>query len=109
MKWLKDLYVGESISGKEQRIKWKINHNAGTINIYVIAFASNKANLLDVIPAAELLQRAYPKRDMHIIGLARGYDEALELVRQIIEETYLATGDVDVWTYLKNDRREKEG
>ena len=102
MKWLKQLYVGESISGKEHRLKWKINHNAGTINVYVIAFASNKVNLLDVIPAAELLQKAYPQKDMHIIGLARGYDEALELVRQIVEETYLATGDVDVWNYLKN-------
>lgn len=105
MKWLKHLYTGESVSGKERKLKWKINHNAGTINIYVIAFASNKENLLDIIPATELMQKAYPKKNMHIIGLAKGYDEALELVRDIIEETYAATGDVDVWKYLKENRR----
>ena len=33
-------YVGDSIADKANRIKWKINHHAGTVSIYVIAFAS---------------------------------------------------------------------
>jgi len=37
MKWYEDLYVGDSIEGKVNRIKWKINHHAGTVSIYVIA------------------------------------------------------------------------
>jgi hypothetical protein len=53
MKWYEDLYVGDSIEGKVNRIKWKINHHAGTVSIYVIAFASNRQNLLDIIPAWE--------------------------------------------------------
>ena len=82
MKWYEDLYVGDSIEGKVNRIKWKINHHAGTVSIYVIAFASNRQNLLDIIPAWELMQKSYPgKKEMQIIGLAKGYAEALELVR----------------------------
>ena len=108
MKWLKQLYVGESISGREQKLKWKINRNVGTFDIYVISFASNKENLLDIIPAIELLQKAYPKKHMQIIGMARGYAEALDVVQQIIEETYHETGDVDVWSYLKNNRGRKK-
>ena len=54
MKWYEDLYVGDSIADKANRIKWKINHHAGTVSIYVIAFASNRQNLLDIIPAWEL-------------------------------------------------------
>ena len=108
MKWLKQLYVGESISGREQKLKWKINHNVGTFDIYVVSVGSNKDNLLDIIPAIELLQKAYPKKDMQIIGLARGYAEALDVVQQIIEETYHETGDVDVWSYLKNNRGRKK-
>lgn len=106
MKWYSDLYIGESITKKADRIKWKINHNAGTINIYVIAFASNKDNLLDMIPAHELMQKAYPKKDIHIIGLAKGYDEGIELIRTIIDETYQATGTTDVWSYLKEKRKD---
>ena len=106
MKWYHDLYVGDSIGNQVNRIKWKINHNAGTVSVYVIAFASNDRNLLDIIPAWELMQKAYPKKDMKIIGLAKGYDEALDVVCRIIDETYQNTGDVDVWAYLKEERRQ---
>lgn len=58
MKWYDDLYVGESIVHKTNKIKWKIRHNAGQINIYVITLASSEKNLLDIIPSHELLQRA---------------------------------------------------
>ena len=105
MKWYRNLYVSNSIGDKATRIKRKINHNAGTISVYVIAFASNSQNLLDIIPAWELMQKSYPKKQMKIIGLAKGYEDALELVRTIIDETYQNTGDVDVWKYLKEERR----
>ena len=43
---------------------------------------------------------------MKVIGLAKGYEEALQVVATIIEETYQNTGDVDVWNYLKEKRRD---
>lgn len=107
MKWYRKLYVSESIGDKAGRIKWKINHNAGTASVYVIAFASNPDNLLDIIPAWQLMQKSYPKKNLKIIGLAKGYDDAIELTQQIIEETYQHTGDVDVWSYLKEERRRR--
>jgi hypothetical protein len=109
MKWYEDLYVGDSIEGKVNRIKWKINHHAGTVSVYVITFASNRQNLLDIIPAWELMQKSYPgKKQMQIIGLAKGYAEALELVRSIIEEVYQNTGDVDVKSYLRGRKRRRQ-
>lgn len=108
MKWYDKLYVGESIKGKEARIKWNINHNAGTISIYVIALASNPDNLLDMIPARELMQKGYPKQNLRIIGLAKGYDEGVEVITQIIHDTYQNTGNVDVYSYLKETRGRKE-
>ena len=64
MKWYRKLYVSESIGDKAGRIKWKINHNAGTVSVYVIAFASNPDNLLDIIPAWQLMQKSYPKKNL---------------------------------------------
>jgi hypothetical protein len=104
MKWYDNLYVGESLKGKERRIRWKIEHRAGTLSIYVIAFASNPDNLLDMIPATDLMQKAYPKDNLKIIGLAKGYDEGLDVITRIIDETYQATGDVDIYSYLKEIR-----
>lgn len=105
MKWYENLYVSESIQGKSDKIKWKIKHGMRTLDIYVIAFASNPDNLLDIIPAKELRQKSYPTSRIKIIGLAKGYEEALELTTQIIDETYQAIGKVDVWEYLKESRR----
>ncbi len=104
MEWYRNLYASDSVAHKVNRIKWKINHNAGTVSVYVIAFSSNPKNLLDIIPAWELMQKSYPKKNMKIIGLAKGYQDALELVRLIIDETYQKTGTVDVRTYLKEGR-----
>ncbi len=108
MKWYDKLYVGDSIAKKAKKLKWKISHNTGMIPIHVrvITFASNPDNLLDIIPARELRQKAYPKDHLRILGLAGDYEEAVEVVQRIIEETYRNTGDVDVYRYLKENRRE---
>jgi hypothetical protein len=96
MKWYDQLYVGDSIASKVNRIKWKINHNAGTVSIYVVTLASNPDNLLDIIPARELMQKGYPKKDLMIIGIAKGYEEALLVTQRVIEDTYRKTNDVNV-------------
>ena len=105
MKWYEDLYVGESIVHKKSIIKWKILHNAGQIDIFVISLASNPANLLDIIPAKELLQKAYPKKDLFVIGLAKGYYEAVDVTVSIIDEVYRQTGAFSIYEYLKQKQK----
>lgn len=105
MKWYRDLYVGESIVHKKNKIKWKILHNAGQLNVYVIALASSHNNLLDIIPSHELLQRGYPKKELYIIGLAGGYEEAVETAAAVVNEVYRQTGGFEVVSYLENKKR----
>lgn len=100
MTWHENLYVGESIVHKTNKIKWKICHNAGQLSIYVIALASNEQNLLDIIPARELMQKGYPKQKLYIVGLAKGYEEAVEVAASIVDEVYQATGSFAVRSYL---------
>ena len=106
MKWHKDLYTGESILRKQQKVKWKIMHNAGQLRVYVITLASNRQNLLDIIPARELLQKHYPKRNLYVIGLAGNYQEALEVAGHIISDVYSKTGDFDVRGYILDGRKQ---
>ena len=107
MKWYKDLYVGESIQHKTEIIKWKIKHNAGQINIFVITIASNPKNLLDIIPAQELMQKGYPKKELFVVGLAKGKEEAHKVVTQIIDEVYRETGSFAVLSYLQTKKDSK--
>jgi len=51
------------------------------------------------------MQKEYPKKDMVIVGLAKGYDEAVEVAASIIDEVYRSTGTFAVRTYLA----EKQG
>lgn len=108
MIWYEDLYVGESIVHKTKKIKWKICHNAGQLNIYVIALASNRENLLDIIPSWELLQKGYPKKELRVVGLAKGYEEAIEVAASIVDEVYRRTGEFQIEPYLKEKRRKKK-
>ncbi len=107
MKWHEDLYSGESIRPRLKRIRWKVNHNAGQICVYVITLASNEKNLLDIIPSRELLQKHYPKKGLYIVGLAGNYEEALELAGCIVSDVYKATGGFNIRKYLC--RRGKQG
>ena len=111
MKWYDDLYVGESIVHKTNKIKWKIRHNAGQINIYVITLASGEKNLLDIIPSHELLQKGYPKKQLYVIGLAKGVTfergTAVEVAASVIDEVYRQTGAFEVASYLREKRRRK--
>lgn len=109
MIWYQEFYAGESIEPKKEKVKWKILHNAGQLDIYVIALSSNPANLLDIISAKELMQKSYPKQDMLVIGVDKGYDNAVELAGKIILEVFQKTGNLDVRDYFlkqqKNSRR----
>lgn len=100
MEWYNNLYIGESVTEKIRKVKWKIEHNVGMLHTYVIAFPSNENNLLDIIPARELQQKGYPKKKLQIIGVAGDYAEAIELVARIVGEVYDKTGDTNVSDYL---------
>ena len=108
MVWYENLYVGKSIVHKTNRIKWKVCHNAGQVNIYVITLASNTQNLLDIIPSHELLQKGYPKGELCVVGLAKGYDEAVEVAVSIVEEVYHNTGTFAVREYLTGKAENRE-
>ena len=45
-------------------------------------------------------QEWYRDKDVFVVGLAKGYLQALELVRKIAEETVDKTGDADIRQYI---------
>jgi hypothetical protein len=91
MKWYRKLYLGENAK-----------MNRFSIDTYLITLPSNDENLLDVFQANMLLQPYYKKadRDIFVIGIANGKDEAYEVVRDIIDDVYSHTGAFDIKKYL---------
>lgn len=91
--------VKSNIAGIKRRLRWR--KTTSVLN-YCIALASNEENLFDIYNMGELLFRYYRDSDVdiHIVGLARTKDEAFELVRDIVQDVYTATGGFDVRKYF---------
>ncbi len=107
MIWYDDLYVSENIEKKTEKIKWKIEHNAGMLQVYVITLPVNSGNLLEIISTRELMQRHYPKKKLVVVGLAKGYEEAVTIAASIIVETMNEQGNTNVKKYLSEKRRKR--
>lgn len=100
MQWAEHLYLSEKTAAKKDRIIKKANRGIGMVSIYLIALASNPENLFDIFHAAHLKQPAFYRKNPYIVGIAAGYDEALELVQQMVEDIYRETGGFRVREYF---------
>ena len=75
--------------------------------VYLITFACNSQNQLEIFSANELKQKARRKFCPVIIGLCCGYEEALEMTRTLVEEAYKETGTPNVRKWLENKIKEE--
>lgn len=98
--WTSRLYVGEKLKKKKDKAITSINNQEVTFGVYCIAFASHPGNLFDIIDANELLFPHYKKSQVQIVGLAKGKEEAILLVKDMLMEIYSKTGNFDVRAYF---------
>lgn len=109
MKWYKGLYLGEGAKSEKYKIFGKVMKGRFHKDTFLILLPSNSENLLDIISANELLQPHYRKKmyhdELYVLGIAKGREEALELVRLIIDEVYHATGGFDISGYMHFGRK----
>lgn len=78
----KDLVTDEKCRDKKSAVIRKIRMNAGLVGIYLICLASGR-DTFDIIDCSNLKQRKYPKKDLYILGIAEGKDNAVELAARL--------------------------
>ena len=100
MRFLKEMYVGKGIKNK-QSVIWKLRHGVGMIDVYVISISGGN-DQLDCMKCSYFKQKAIRDSVGLIVGLARGYSEAKELMISMIEESIQETGSANVKEYLLN-------
>ena len=100
IQWTSRIYVSDNLKKKKDKIIDSINNRRITSDVYCIAFASQSSNLFDIINANELLFPHYQKTNVEIVGLAKGKDEAIKLVQDMLMEVYDQTGEFDVRGYF---------
>lgn len=98
--WYKKLYVGKNAKERERRIRRQISRGTAAPGIYLVTFSSNGQDQLDIIEARYLTRKRIRESLPEIVGIALGYQEALEIVAQIAKESYDSTGDCNLRSYL---------
>lgn len=101
LKWQENFLTGESVKNPG-KIKKKLNSGKLVPGIYLLTLSENPYNLMDIIPAAMLFQKSFYGICPKIIGMAKGKEEALEMVRRLIDEMYTETGTFAIAEYIEN-------
>ncbi|MDD6233908.1 MAG: hypothetical protein PUB17_01890 [Lachnospiraceae bacterium] len=111
MYWYKRLYFGDNAIEKSKEIMRSLKKNEPCFGIYLVVISNIQGNLLDILEWPEYVLdgpirqkarrfRHSDKDDRCIVGVASGYQDALSLVRRIIDEVYRETGGFDIAGYL---------
>lgn len=100
MRYFKELYISEELQGREEEVVEHLEKKEFQFRIYLIALPENEKNQLEIYHSGMLNQEWYRNKDVFVVGLAKGYLQAIELVRKIAEETLEATGGADIRQYI---------
>lgn len=92
MKWYNELYVGQNALKTKHKIIKKAIRNKPQIGVYLITLPINENNSLEIYPSYILLQKYYKKKNLFVVGISIGKEEALNLVTTIILDCYNKTG-----------------
>lgn len=100
IKWCENPYLDEALTPKWEKIKKRLEREKPAADLYCITFPSNPENLLDIYNCNELLFKYYKRRDIYAIGMARGRKNAILLVKEMVEDMYQDTGEINPREYF---------
>lgn len=101
MRYFKHLYLTERAREKKEGIIRKLEDNSIQFSVYLLFCREEEKTWLEICHAGLFLQSRYPKEQGKIAGIALGYEEALELLLEMVQDAYQNTGNADVCAYLK--------
>lgn len=101
MRWWTHLYMGEHAERRRYTVLQKIRENKYQPDTYVITPPQYGHHLFDIRPVRLLTEQERESGDFLILGVACGYSEAKEVVRQMVDDMYHATGSFDWPAYVK--------
>lgn len=95
------IYLGESIVEKKlDKLKKRLEKKPLLSNVYLIVPAGNPEDQLDIFDAKQLVQPFYRGRQFLVVGIAADYQEALQVVEQMVQDCLRERGDCKLREYL---------
>lgn len=101
LKFAQNLYLGEGIAPEKlDKLKKRLNKKPLLANVYLITPARNPADQLDIFDTRQLVQPHYKDEEFLVLGMASGYEDALQLIERVTGECLKARGDCNLREYL---------
>lgn len=100
MKYYKYLYLSEGLERKKEKIIARLEQNKLQPGTHLLVLPGNKRNHLELLNAMLLMQPSYPKEELFVVGIAKSYEDGLELVEKIAREVYDITNGADIRNYI---------
>lgn len=100
MKWYDKLYMGSEAARKQFKLLRRISKKRLN-NAYLITLPANSENILDIYAYPELMQKHYDTKDLKVVGMACGKDEALTVTQDIIMDVYRKSGSVRIEDFIQ--------
>ncbi|MGN1266847.1 MAG: hypothetical protein ACI4UH_02805 [Dorea sp.] len=107
MKFYRDLYLSDGLEKKREVIMKKLKAGKFHRGYQLIVLSANPKNHLEIFSSMLLLQSAFTKNGLFVIGITKDYEEALEFVEHLVEKVYNETGRTDIRSYIIE--KEQEG
>ena len=94
--------VGAYVHRNRRRILEGLRNGSLLPDTYVITLPESGNHILDIRPVSLLRKEERESRELLILGIARGYGEAAEVVRSMIDDMYQKTGAFNWTAYMES-------
>ncbi len=78
----KDFVTDEYLRDKKKKVLRRLWMNVGQVDIYLVCLNSG-VDQFDIIHTAVLKQKSYPKKDIYLLGIAKGWESAANLAGEL--------------------------
>lgn len=103
MKFYDNLFLSKEIKISKEDIINELNSNKTLYHTYFVVLPMVHTSSQLEIMHAEMYKYLHKETDEYVIvGVALGYRDSFELVREITEIIYEETNDVSIKSYLRN-------
>ena len=102
MKFIDDLYLGETVEKKHKKIKKKIKKGSLFTGAYVICLPEDSDEPVEFFSSRLLKQDFYKRNEPTVIGIAADEDEAIEVVGDIVKDCIEKTGSLNLRQYTES-------
>ncbi|MCR5502685.1 MAG: hypothetical protein K6F53_06735 [Lachnospiraceae bacterium] len=106
MKYYRYLYTGGSVKNVD-KYKLRLKIHKDLVGFFVLTLAEGP-NQIDILNAFNLKLPYYRKHPPVVVGIAKNYEEAVEIVIRMTTEALEHTGSADIRNYLKLRAKTKD-